>query len=126
MEPVVDLEEDDLSEEQRKHRRVRVRQPVWCEGDDLTLFVHARDVSETGLFVRTPGPAGEGRQFRMSFTNTSDVGEEEIIAQVEVVWTRRGSQPGMGLRIVSFEKGQEEFQRFVEAHLAADETSEPS
>lgn len=100
--------------DQRQHPRIGVAQRVWCEGDDLTLYLQARDVSEGGLFVRTSHPVEAGRRFRISFQGLAD--EEEIVAEVEVIWARpkRGeAQPGMGLRILSFEKGQSSFHDFV-------------
>ncbi len=97
----------------RRHTRVPVRQKIWCEADDVTIYVQALNVSEGGLFVRTPSPPGVGHHFRVSLTDP-ELGD--IVARVEVVWTRpgrSGEQAGMGLRIVDFEQGQDSFRRFV-------------
>lgn len=105
--------------DQRRHPRVPVRQRVWCEGHNVTLYVQALNVSEGGLFVRTANPPPVGGSFRVSF---DDLQEGEVVLQVEVVWTREGTgdaQPGIGLRIVDFEKGAETFSEFVAKHLGS-------
>ena len=102
--------------DQRRHPRVPIRQRVWCEGQNVTLYVQALNVSEGGLFVRTANPPSPGHRFRVSFTDLED---DEVIATVEVMWSRGGAgdqQPGMGVRIVQFEKGQDAFERFVRDH----------
>lgn len=107
--------------DQRRHPRVTVQQRVWCEGSEVTLYVQALNVSKGGLFVRTASPSGSGQRFRVSF---SDLEEGDVVADVEVVWARRdngGGQPGMGVRIVQFEKGAENYSRFVDRQLASGE-----
>jgi len=102
----------------RRHPRIPIRQRVWCEGDQLTLFVQALNVSRGGLFVRTANPPAEGDRVRISFR---DLREGEVVAQTVVVWARRDAaaqrpaaqQPGMGLRITAFERGASDFERFV-------------
>lgn len=99
--------------DRRRHPRVPIRQRVWCEGPNVTLYVQALNASEGGLFVRAANPPSAGDRFRFSFT---DLDDGEVVATVEVVWSRRGtgdSQPGMGVRTVRFEKGAECFDRFV-------------
>lgn len=116
------MAEDD---ENRRHPRFPIRQRVWCEGDQLTLYVQALNVSEGGLFVRTSNPPDAGEKFRVSFVE----GDEEVVAEVEVVWTRAASsdtQPGMGLRIVGFEKGESSFRRWVETARASLPTDDES
>jgi uncharacterized protein (TIGR02266 family) len=99
--------------EHRRHPRVPVRQRVWCEGDQLTLFVQALNVSRGGLFVRTASPPAAGDRVRISFRGLR---EGEVVVQTVVVWTRQDAtaqQPGMGLRITGFERGATDFERFV-------------
>jgi uncharacterized protein (TIGR02266 family) len=99
--------------EHRRHPRIPIRQRVWCEGDQLTLFVQALNVSRGGLFVRTANPPAEGDRVRISFR---DLREGEVVAQTVVVWSRVEAsvqQPGMGLRITAFERGANDFERFV-------------
>ena len=110
-------------DEHRRHSRIPIRQRVWCEGDQLTLYVQALNVSEGGMFVRTASPPETGQRFRVSFTEA----DEEVIAEVEVVWTRGGpsdAQPGMGLRIVAFEKGEPAFRSWVDRHRATQDGDE--
>jgi uncharacterized protein (TIGR02266 family) len=85
---------------------------VWCEGERLTLYVQALNVSLGGVFVRTSNPPPPGERFRVSFT---DLGEGEVVAAAEVAWVARGGdgQPGMGLRFVGFERGAADYERFV-------------
>lgn len=100
--------------DQRRDSRIPIRQRIWCEGEHLTLYVQALNVSTGGLFVRTAAPPSPGECFRVSFP---DMEEGEIVAQVEVVWARRVEgkrQSGMGLRIVTFEKGAANYQHFLE------------
>jgi uncharacterized protein (TIGR02266 family) len=81
----------------------------------VTLYVQALNVSEGGLFVRTANPPPAGARFRVSFPDLED---EEVVATVEVMWSRRATgdqQPGMGVRIVEFEQGREAFERFLRA-----------
>ena len=104
--------------------RIPIRQRIWCEGDNVTLYVQALNVSNGGLFVRTANPPAPGQRFRVSFT---DLDEGEVVAQVEVVWARQDvgePQPGMGLRIVNFERGATNFRRFVERREIAARTDE--
>jgi 3-isopropylmalate dehydratase large subunit len=85
--------------DQRKYRRIGVKKRVWCEGDDLTLYVQARDVSAEGFFIRTSAPPKPGQRFRISFADDSG---NAVVAQTEVAWSRSATpetQPGMGLKI---------------------------
>ncbi len=103
--------------DKRHHPRIPIRQRVWCEGQNVTLYVQALNVSLGGLFVRTANPPPPGGRFRVSF---NDLDDGEVVVDAEVMWSRRGSgdeQPGMGLRIVGFEKGAESFDRFVTRQL---------
>lgn len=112
--------------ENRRHRRVSTRQRIWCEGDDITLYVQALNVSEEGIFVRTVSPPKVGSQFRVTFTDP-DLGD--IVARVVVVWTRtgngegQGQQPGMGLRIIRFEQGADEFRELLDREMAREAKS---
>ena len=97
----------------RRDPRIPIRQRIWCEGEHLTLYVQALNVSTRGLFVRTANPPLPGQHFRVSFP---DLQEGEVVAQVEVVWARQvAGEPlsGMGLHITAFEKGAANFERFL-------------
>ncbi len=97
----------------RRHSRIPVRQRVWCEGDQVTLFVQMWNVSRGGLFVRTASSPPVGDRLRVTW---SDRTQGEVVLQTVVVWSRRepsGSQPGMGLRIAGVEGGAAAFERFL-------------
>lgn len=103
--------------EKRRHRRTPIRQRLWCEGEELTLYVQALNASAEGLFIRTPSPAEAGRRLRVSFR---DPMAGRVVADVEVCWSRPGTsggEPGMGVRIVAFEEGSHAYSRFVDRHL---------
>lgn len=107
-----------MSDDNRRHPRVPVRQRIWCEGEDITLYVRTLNASERGMFIRTANPAETGRRFRVSF----DEDGQEVIADVEVVWSRQGSEvgePGMGVEIVEFEKGSAAYRDLIERVLAS-------
>ncbi|MFW5920405.1 MAG: PilZ domain-containing protein [Polyangiales bacterium] len=106
-----------MPSDKRRHHRTPIRQRLWCEGEDLTLYVQALNASAEGMFIRTPNPAEAGRRLRVSFR---DAAGGRVVADVEVRWSRpapgRG-EPGMGVRIVGFEEGQKAYRRFVDRHL---------
>lgn len=106
-----------MSSDKRRHRRTPIRQRLWCEGEELTLYVQALNASAEGMFIRTPNPAEAGRRLRVSFRDP--VGGR-VVADVEVRWTRPApgpGEPGMGVHIVAFEEGQKAYRRFVDRHL---------
>ena len=100
--------------ERRRAKRIAARFKVWCEGDHFTLLAETDNVSRTGLFVRTSSPPLQGEQFKVTI---DDLG---MAAQVEVSWARAGRDPrgGMGLRILSFERGSAEFIHYIEQSRA--------
>jgi hypothetical protein len=97
--------------ERRRAKRIAARLKVWCEGDHFTLLAETGNVSKTGLFVRTSSPPPQNEQFKIQI---DDLG---LIAQVEVSWSRGGRDPrgGMGLRILSFERGATEYNHFIDS-----------
>ncbi|MFW6050329.1 MAG: PilZ domain-containing protein [Myxococcota bacterium] len=102
-----------MSDENRRHPRVPIRQRVWCEGEDVTLYVRTLNASERGMFIRTANPAEAGRRLRVSFDGDGN----EVVADVQVVWSRQGddgTEPGMGVEILAFEKGGEAYRHMVE------------
>jgi hypothetical protein len=97
--------------ERRRAKRIAARFKVWCEGDHFTLLAETGNVSKTGLFVRTSSPPSQNEQFKIQI---DDLG---LTAQVEVSWSRGGRDPrgGMGLRILSFERGATEYSHFIDS-----------
>jgi hypothetical protein len=79
-----------------------MRLKVWCEGDDFTLLTESINISQRGFFVYASSPPLSGTCFRAT------IQELGVVAQVEVRWARRSrdrGRAGMGLQVVSFERG---------------------
>ena len=108
-----------LMSDNRRHPRITVRERVWCEGDEVTLYVQVLNASAEGLFVRTANPPPVGERLRVSFPGLE---HGEVVAWAQVVWVRASggaAPPGMGLQIVRFERGLDAFGRFVAERLSA-------
>lgn len=115
----------DEARERRRSTRVHLNRRVWCEGENITLYVPAVNASEGGLFLRTATPLPRGKLAKIDLELE---GGGSVSAEVEVVWTRppRGADatiPGMGVRILKITRGAEVFARFLEE---AGEWTEPS
>jgi len=96
--------------ENRRSKRVPAKLKVWCEGDDFTLLAETVNISQSGMFVRSPNPLRVGECLRL---NIEDLG---AVAEVEVCWTRDAGDSGrggMGVRILGFERGAHEYSQFV-------------
>ena len=101
----------------RRHPRADVGQRLWCETEASTLYVRAGNVSAGGMFIRTASPAEVGQRLRISF---EDRVAGPVVAEAEVVWARtadEGGGPGMGVRILAFERGDASYRRFVKTVL---------
>ncbi len=93
-----------LVKDKRRHARVPSRQRCWCEGPDITIYAPIENLSEGGLFLRSPAPLARGTHVRLRLG--SDGGE--VRASAAVVWRRDGGasdeEPGMGLRFEALDK----------------------
>jgi hypothetical protein len=97
--------------EQRRFRRVPTRLKVWCEGEDFTLLAEATNASKRGLFVRTSSAPPPTRRLKVTIEDLA------VTADAEVRWVRPGHEPGragMGLHILTFERGAHAYEQFVE------------
>lgn len=99
--------------ERRKWQRVLVDLEVDYSHEDTYLFAYIRDISVTGLFVRTNEPEPPGTHLNVRFTPAD--GEEPLQLDGEVIWInafRPGDNdnlhPGMGIRFDDLEVGQRE------------------
>lgn len=96
----------------RRHRRVPFDRPCWCEDDGLTLYVRFANAAEGGAFVRTAIPLEVGRRAQLAWFSPEI--QDEVVAEVEVVW-RSDDRPdergprGVGLRFLSFARNGERF-----------------
>jgi uncharacterized protein (TIGR02266 family) len=85
--------------EQRRHRRISVRQRCWCEGANITVYTQMGNISEGGLCLRTQAPLAPGERVRVRLRDNS----AELELQAAVVWRVAPGQepevePGVGLR----------------------------
>ena len=103
--------------ERRGEPRVLVDLEVDYGNEDNYLFAYIRDISATGLFVRTtePEPPGTRLNVRFTPTTTNDILELEG----EVIWInpyrpdrRDNLHPGMGIRFIGLTDDQR--RRLVE------------
>ena len=107
----------DTPRDRRSSPRISTTRRVWCEGDTVTLYVQFANISTGGAFLKTFTPLSEGDRARLVWKGE---GDREIVANAEVVWVRSAPRnptsappdglPGMGLRFVDFEAGQEAFE----------------
>ncbi|MEM9192068.1 MAG: PilZ domain-containing protein [Myxococcota bacterium] len=109
-----------MAPERRTSPRAPVRQRVYCETDAYTLYVQTVNMSEGGMFLRasTPPP---GSRYRISFTDEEG---GEVVAEAEPVWIRGGVEPGVGVRFLSFERGEDHYREFVRRHAVDPDATE--
>jgi uncharacterized protein (TIGR02266 family) len=88
--------------ERRKWQRILVDIEVDYGNEDNYLFAYIRDISATGIFVRTNSPEAPGTHLNLRFTPPSGGGQLEL--EGEVIWWnpyRPGAadnlHPGMGI-----------------------------
>lgn len=97
--------------DRRETTRVLVDLEVDCEGEGVYLYAISRDLSATGIFVRTfePMPAGTRVNLRLSGSELdADLApRRELAVEGEVAWVnpyRPGAlenlDPGIGVRFV--------------------------
>lgn len=103
-------DEDDKSEdgmERREWHRILVDLEVDYSNSDNFLFAYIRDISETGIFIRTNEPEKPGTLLNLRFM--PDDGNRQLLQlEGEVLWVntlREGDpdniNPGMGVRFVA-------------------------
>lgn len=79
----------------------------------MTLFGRITNASIRGAFIRTTASLQIGERARLVW-DTPD-GERTVI-RAEVVWVSDGAggtEPGLGLRLLDFERGQELWEELV-------------
>lgn len=93
--------------ERREWTRVIVDLEVDYSNSDNFLFAYIRDISETGIFIRTNQPEEPGTILNLRFK--PDDGVRQLLQlEGEVIWVNRlrpghpdNINPGMGVRFVS-------------------------
>lgn len=105
--------------ERRRFQRILVDLEVDYSHEDTYLFAYIRDISATGLFVRTNEPEPPGTRLNVRFTPpTSGADEPPLELEAEVIWInayRPGHSdnlhPGMGMRFIDL--GEEDRGRLI-------------
>ena len=99
-----------MNDRRNGHARIPLRARVWCEDDEVTLYVPTVDVSDGGMCVRTGRTFEEGRQVRVGFSGP----EGDAVATARVAWSRPSRQtPATGLQLEEFVQGREVFAKMV-------------
>jgi type IV pilus assembly protein PilZ len=95
---------DPKGAERREWKRVLVDLEVDYGNEDNYLFAYIRDISATGIFVRTNSPEKPGTHLNLRFT---PLGGDPLELEGEVIWVnayRPGHtdnlHPGMGIRFI--------------------------
>lgn len=95
--------------DRRKWQRVLVDLEVDYGEEDNYLFAYIRDISATGIFIKTQTPEEAGTRLNLRFKPAD--GGEQLELEGEVIWVnpyRPGNpenlNPGMGIRFVDLTK----------------------
>jgi uncharacterized protein (TIGR02266 family) len=95
--------------ERRVAPRVLVDLDVDYKSEDTYLFASSRDISETGIFLRTIEPLPPGTQLNLRFRSDPCLGADDVLElEGEVIWVNpyrpdalANLDPGMGVRFVA-------------------------
>jgi uncharacterized protein (TIGR02266 family) len=99
-----------LAAERRRAPRLLVDLDVDYKSEDTYLFSSTRDISETGIFLRTIEPLPPGTRLNLRFRPEDELAIEEDLFEVEgeVIWVNpyrpdalANLDPGMGVRFVA-------------------------
>jgi len=107
-------------EDNRRHTRVGFERRAWCEHARLTLYLPITNVSHEGMFLLTGAAFRPGEQLKISID--SEESEEPVVADVEIVWTGRGTRGswGCGVRVLNFSSGESQYRSLLREHGALD------
>lgn len=105
-----------LAAERRRAPRLIVDLDVDYKSEDTYLFASSRDISETGIFLRTLEPLAPGTRLNLRFRSEDELAIEgdgifsDVLFEVEgeVIWVNpyrpdalANLDPGMGVRFVA-------------------------
>ena len=118
--------ESENERDRRRWQRVLVDLQVDYGDQDNYLFAYIRDISATGIFVRTNTPEEPSTRLNLRFTPSD--GGEELQVEGEVIWVNRyrpgqadNLHPGMGIRFVELEPEQKRrIEEFVKTFAYLD------
>lgn len=99
----------------RRVDRLQISLIVSCKGPGLRSHLHTKDISPSGIFLKTDRPLTPGSRFAVSVRLGP---EEEVLGTCEVVRQVRAGDsdliPGIGARFIDLEDaGREVLRRFV-------------
>jgi type IV pilus assembly protein PilZ len=104
---VGDPDDRDEGVDRRRFERVLVDLEVDYSHQDTYLFAYIRDISATGLFVRTNEPEPPGTRMNVRFTPPDEDPSGPLELEAEVIWVNKfrpersdSIHPGMGIRFV--------------------------
>ncbi len=119
--------------ERRGEPRLLIDLEVDYGNEDNYLFAYIRDISATGIFVRTTEPEPPGTRLNLRFTPRVEA--EPLELEGEVIWInpyrpgrRDNLHPGMGIRFVELTAAtRRRLEDFIKtfAYLSSDDDDEP-
>jgi uncharacterized protein (TIGR02266 family) len=101
-------------EDRREATRYEARVRCWLERESVTLLGTVTNISEHGLFLKTPVTISKGSAVKLSL----DLGDVVVNAAGRVVWSRSANEcasrvPGIGVRLDSTDTSSELIERFL-------------
>jgi type IV pilus assembly protein PilZ len=98
--------------DRRAHQRIQMRVEVDFQCEDTFVFSYSADLSEMGIFIRTPVPYSAGTSLRLQFRPR---GAQPISVAGRVAWavplaqsSDPGQVPGMGVEFIDLSPSQRE------------------
>jgi type IV pilus assembly protein PilZ len=125
-----DSDEWGSGRERREWQRILVDWEVDYGNQDNFLFAYIRDISRTGIFVRTITPEAPGTRLNLRFTPPSG---KQLELEGEVIWINKyrpgdstNLNPGMGIRFIGLTDEQRgELARLIKTFAYLDQDSAP-
>jgi uncharacterized protein (TIGR02266 family) len=102
---------------------VAVRCGCWLEHDGATVFGTTIDLGQGGLFLRTALPMSPGADVRVTVELP---GKARVVAEGRVVHRvapAEGERPGLGVRFLALQAGDDALDRFLGTSLERDVSS---
>lgn len=96
-------------EERRNHRRHRVLERAWFDGEARAVYTRLHDISRGGLSVRGAMPFQDGERLTVTLRG--------VRAHAEVSWRSDRAPAGMGFRFVEVLDGEDELLELTRGPL---------
>ena len=99
----------------RHKKRLSIRFGI----EEATRVAFTEDISETGMFIKTPNVCPPNTKIIVEFSLADDC---RVVLEARVMWAKKVPQnlfhlvkkSGMGIRFIRFNSGQEQFMKFCE------------